>query len=100
MFNEYGVFKGLPKESLYLNINTDEAQRFLRANANIKRHNAKPIGSLNPSTGWLTEQQAGAIITKEVPDPPRNMPPGLRRSVEESKRETLEMLRKYRQSRP
>lgn len=74
MFNEYGVFKGLPKESLYLNINTDEAQRFLRATANIKQHNSKPIGSVNPSSGWLTEQQAGAIIIKEVPDPPRKAP--------------------------
>lgn len=82
LYNEYGRFQGVPEESRLWNINSDEAQRFLRANKNIyKAYEGGTLDEAKP--GWLTLNQAEAIIRKEIPRPPHYQPaygePGYKR---------------------
>jgi hypothetical protein len=54
--------------SLLWRLNTDEAQRLIRANMNIKTmHNS--YATPNPEPGWLTEQQAVAIFLQQADRP-------------------------------
>lgn len=82
VYNQYGRFEGVPEESRLGNINSDEAQRFLRANKNIyKAYEGGTLDEAKP--GWLTLNQAEAIIRKEIPRPPHYQPaygePGYKR---------------------
>ena len=54
--------------SILWRLNTDAAQRLIRANMNIKTmHN--PYATPKPEPGWLTEQQAVAIILQQADRP-------------------------------
>jgi hypothetical protein len=75
------IYANMAKDIRYLpaeynppwGINTDEAQRLIRANINILRmHN--PYVTPKPQPGWITQEQAVAIFRQQA-DPPKPEPP-------------------------